>query len=113
MIKRRRENYTKLLRGLEGLPGSRPLFAELPDEVVPHMFPLWIENLDTAYSRLEDLATPMQRFGQFLWPGIVESAFPISSEMSHHLVQFPCHQDLTEKEIETIISRIRSALDAS
>jgi hypothetical protein len=110
VVEQRRRNYGILLNGLEDLPGCRPLEPELPDDVVPYMFPLWVDELDEVFSRLEDDAVPMQRFGQFLAPGIDESVCEVSARLSHHALQLPCHQDLSEDELASIIDRVRREL---
>ena len=110
VVDRRRRNYEILLNGLADQAGCRPLNSELPDGVVPYMFPLWVDKLDDVFSRLEDDAVPMQRFGQFLAPGIDESACEVSAQLSHHGLQLPCHQELTDDELASIIDRVRRAL---
>lgn len=113
MIRRRRDNYEQLREGFSGIQNCRSLFEHLPDGVAPHMFPLWIDDLDSVFPLLEDLAVPMQRFGQFLWSGVDETTCRVSSEMSHHLIQLPCHQELSRDEISLILTHVRSALAKS
>ncbi len=110
VIARRRRNYGILLHELENLPACRPLNPELPDDVVPYMFPIWIDKLDRIFPRLEDDAVPMQRFGQFLAPGIDESVCEVSARLSHHALQLPCHQALSEDELASIVDRVRRAV---
>lgn len=110
VITGRRRNYAILLDGLTDLPGCRPLLPELPEDVVPYMFPIWVDRLDRVFSRLEDDAVPMHRFGQFLAPGIDEAVCEVSSRLSRHALQLPCHQDLTREELGSIIDRVRRAV---
>ncbi len=109
---RRRRNYEQLFEGLSGLPNCRPIFADLPKGVVPYLFPLWIESLPHIFSLLEDCGVPMQRFGQFLWHTFEETDCPVSTSYSHHVVQFPCHQDLSSAELESLIAQVRAAISA-
>lgn len=110
VVARRRRNYGILLNGLADLPGCRLLNPDLPDDVVPYMFPLWLDRLDDIFSRLEDDAVPMQRFGQFLAPGVDESMCEVSARHSHHGLQLPCHQELSRDELASIIVRVRRAV---
>ena len=71
-------SLNKEMRWAGGIKGCWPLRPVLPEWVVPHMFPLWVENLDTVFPNLEDLAFPMQRFGQFLSPELDETICPIN-----------------------------------
>ncbi len=74
------------------------------------MLPIWIDDLDRVFPRLEDEAVPMQRFGQFLAPGIDESVCEVSARRSHHSLQLPCHQALSETDLALIIDRVRRAI---
>ena len=111
-VDRRRHNYWALLEGLAGLTGCRPIKSTLPEGVVPYMFPLWIDDLDRLFPRLEDAAVPMLRFGQFLWPEMAEDECPISAALSRHLIQLPCHQNLTDDEIRWVIEQVRNIVGA-
>jgi len=110
LVRRRREHYATLLEATRDLPGCRPLLPDLMDGVVPYMFPLWVERLDEIFPKLEDRAVPMQRFGQFLWEGMDQSICGVSTGLSKHLVQFPCHQELTDSEMDWLISTIRDTV---
>lgn len=107
---RRRQNYARLLQGLSGLQGVRPMFAHLPDGVVPYMFPLVVEGLDDIFADLEDRALPMQRFGQFLFGGTDASSCAVSAAMARSGLQLACHQELRDVEIDWIIDTVRDAV---
>src|SRR3546814_2290961 len=81
-----------LCRMLSGLPGVTLLKPRLEPGVVPYMLPLRIPALRRIFACLEDRAFPMQRFGQFLFPGLDPALCPVSSDLSHHGLQLPCHQ---------------------
>ena len=112
LIESRISNYRRLADAFIGLPGCRVLRPELSEGTVPYMFPLWIDNLDEVFPRLEDEAVPMQRFGQFLWSGVDNTVCEHSVALSKHLVQFPCHQELTSEEIDWIIATVIKTLKA-
>lgn len=113
LAKRRRENYHRMLAHFAGLPGCRPLITNVPDGVVPYMFPLLVDNLAAVFPRLEDLAVPVQRFGQFLWSGVDETTCPHSARYSKHLIQLPCHQDLRDEELDWILATVSNVIKAS
>jgi dTDP-4-amino-4,6-dideoxygalactose transaminase len=48
----------------------------------------------------------MARFGQFPWHGLAPGTCPVSTQLSRHAVQFPCHQELTDHEMQSIIDRV-------
>lgn len=104
---KRRENYLFLLEALSGLPGCRPLFPYLPDGVVPHVFPLLVDNSQKIFPILKHKGVPIIRFGEYLWHGVDESVCPVSMNLSRNLLQFPCHQELKPEEKEWMIAEIR------
>jgi dTDP-4-amino-4,6-dideoxygalactose transaminase len=106
IVSRRRENYETLCRMLSGLPGVTLLKPRLEPGVVPYMLPLRIPALRRMFARLEDRAFPMQRFGQFLFPRLDPALCPVSSDLSHHGLQLPCHQSLRSDEIEWMVERL-------
>ena len=107
VARKRRENYRKLLELVGESPGVRPLFPDLPDTVVPFMAAFWVDRLEEVFPSLEDAALPMQRYGQFLWEGVDETVCPVSVDMSRHLIQLACHQDLTDAELRRIAGAFR------
>ena len=107
IIESRRRNYLRLVQEFSGLLRCRPLFPQLSDNVVPYMFPLWVDHLPDIFATLEDRAVPMQRFGQFPWPGMDPRTCEVTARLSRNLIQLPCHQDLTEEEIVALVDRVR------
>ncbi len=113
ICRKRRENYLRYLTGLGQIPGCRPLFDTLPEGVVPYMFPLWVDALADVFPVLEDRAVPMQRFGQFPWDGMDRATCPVGAACARHLVQFPCHQEMTGRDIDQVIARVRESLEST
>lgn len=107
IITKRRENYLFLLEALSGLPGCNPLFSDLPDGVVPHVFPLLVDNSQKVFPILKHRGVPIIRFGEYLWRGVDETVCSISMNLSRNLLQFPCHQELKSEEKEWMIAQIR------
>ena len=107
VARKRRENYRRIVELVGEAPGLRPLFPDLPDDVVPFMAPFWVDRLEEIFPSLEDAALPMQRYGQFLWDGVDETVCPVSVDMSRHLIQLACHQDLTDAELRRIAGAFR------
>jgi dTDP-4-amino-4,6-dideoxygalactose transaminase len=105
LMERRRRNYRHLLERLSGVPGCRPVFSELPDTVVPYMFPLLVDEPERILSTLKSQGMPI-----FCWEDLAEDVCETSTEYSRHLLQFPCHQELRRHEIEWIATAIREAV---
>lgn len=103
---RRRDNYRTICAALSGQPAITPVKPELEAGVVPYMVPLRIPALRRIFAQLEDRAVPMQRFGQFLSTELDDALCPVSSDLSHHGLQLPCHQNLLPEEIQWMIDRL-------
>lgn len=110
IILRRRKHYQRLLDACNAIPGCHPLFSVLPEKVVPYAFPLVIDEPERVFPMLKLAGVPIIRFGEALWPGVNESICPISVEFSRKVFQFPCHQELSQAELEWMIDTIRRAL---
>ena len=110
IVRNRRENFKKLLVALGDLPGCRPLFSTLPDEVVPHVFPLVMDAPEVVFPRLKGVGVPVIRFGEFLWSGMEKGLCPVSEDYSRRIFQFPCHQDLNDTELDWMIARIQEIM---
>lgn len=110
IVGNRRKNYLRLLSRLGSIHGCRPLFGALPDDVVPHVFPLVMENPETVFPRLKADGVPVIRFGEYLSEDMEKGLCPVSEDYSMRVFQFPCHQDLKDEELEWMIGRIEEAL---
>lgn len=108
LVERRRRHYASLVHAFSGLAACRPLLPQLPEGVVPYMFPLWVDRLAEVFATLEDHAVPMQRFGQFLWPAAKGEACTVSRRLSQQVLLLPCHQELHDTEIATLVDKVRA-----
>ncbi|GGF10740.1 perosamine synthetase [Aliidongia dinghuensis] len=112
IAERRRQAYALYQEGLAGVPGCAMPFQPTADEV-PFMAPVWVDDLDRWHPRWLERRLPMQRFAEFLWPDLPADTCPVARDLSRHLVQFPCHQDLEPAEIRSIIETIRTDLSSA
>ena len=108
IIEARRKNYLKLQQALADIQHTRPLFEHLPEGVVPLVFPLYVEAPALTFSVLKNAGVPIWRFGEYLDPAISESVCSNSVDLSAHVFQFPCHQELSENELDWMIEIIAS-----
>lgn len=98
---RRRKNYQKWTAALTTTPHCRPLFPELPEGCIPYMFPLYIDQPETQFYHLKQLGVPVWR-----WDSIAASACPTANDYRLHLLHLPCHQSLSEAELDWMIAAI-------
>jgi hypothetical protein len=95
---RRRSNYRRWLAGVTALPHCRPLFPQLPDGCVPYMFPLLIDHPASHFHVLKKLGMPIGR-----WDDTADSNCAISSRYRDHLIHLPCHQALSERDLDWMV----------
>lgn len=110
IIELRRARYQYYLHELRDLPGLRFLHPRLPDEVVPLIVPIYFENTKKVFRELKLKGVPIWRFGEFLDAKITSRLCPQSINFSKNLLQFPCHQELTDEEVTWIVKEIKLAL---
>ncbi|MGR8932728.1 MAG: DegT/DnrJ/EryC1/StrS family aminotransferase, partial [Gammaproteobacteria bacterium] len=101
----RRKHYIQLLEGIREIQYLTPLFPELPDHVIPYMFPVILDSERTNFGRLKRAGIPIWR-----WEELAESDCAISQHYRLHLLQLPCHQDLTTTEMNWIIKQLGEIL---
>jgi perosamine synthetase len=109
----RRRHYQRLQDALAGLPGCRPLHAALPERVYPWVFPLYVDLPEPVFASLKNDGVPIVRFAEYLWQGVDATVCSASVDLSRHVLQFPCHQELQEQELDWMIDKIKAALLAA
>ena len=107
----RRENYKLLAEAVRDFAGVRPLFADLPESVVPYVFPAVFDASDSHL--------PLRRAGipAVSWEGVRHAMadkreFPGAGFLYDHAVFLPVHQELTRADLESIARAVR-AVNAS
>lgn len=99
---RRRERYRQWARAIMNLPYCRPLQATLPEDCIPYMFPLLIDHPVPYFYWLKRLGVPIYR-----WDSQVISNCPVASHYRLHLLHLPCHQSLTDDEMDWMIAAVQ------
>ncbi|QKE39224.2 DegT/DnrJ/EryC1/StrS family aminotransferase [Ferrovum myxofaciens] len=113
IVEKRRENYQTLLEASVNLPGCHPLFPHLPEGIVPHVFPLVMDQPLAVFGKLKFAGVPIIRFGEFLWDKMEKGTCPISEDYSRRIFQFPCHQSLQKHELNWMIQVLSAVLTGS
>ena len=110
IVARRRANYLRLELALGRLAGCRPLFARLPEDVCPWLYPLVVEQPEAVFGRLLEAGVPVTRFAETLWPGVDAGVCANSAGLSRQVLAFPCHQELRPQELDWLIAQVTKAL---
>lgn len=98
----RRARYRQWAQATMNLPYFRPLYAELPENCIPYMFPLLIDHPDPHFYWLKRLGLPIYR-----WDSLAVSTCPTANHYRLHLLHLPCHQSLTDDEMDWMIAVVR------
>lgn len=107
LAERRRANYQRLLDTVAELPHCRALFPALPGQAVPYMFPLHINKPDPHFFQLKRLGVPVGR-----WDDLAASACPVAVGYRLHLIHLPCHQALSELQMDWMCRALELTLRA-
>ena len=104
-IRCRRENYERWVQAVAAVPNCHALFPILPADCAPYMFPLYIDYPDPHFYWLKHLGVPIWR-----WDEMADSGCPISQDYRLHLLHLPCHQALTEIQMDWMTAAIAKTL---
>ena len=112
IVAHRRRNYRQLEQALAGIPGCRPLFAQLPERACPWLFPLLVDDPEPVFARLCAWGVPVTRFASTLWAGVDSGTCPAAAQLSRRVLALPLHQELLDGELAWLATRAREALQA-
>lgn len=101
LVQARRRNYQRVVRGLQSIPALK-LFAMPPaDAFVPYVVPVLLSDPPRQFARLKELGVPMWRW-EYSQLGICQ----VTDWYSRAMIQLPCHQSLTDAEIDRMLELI-------
>jgi hypothetical protein len=100
----RRRNYAYLLSRIGGIQGVAPLFAALPETVVPYNFPLLCDDAPGVAERLRAHGVSVARFGEFFWDEQDRVPGTVADTYSRGCIQLPIHQSVTCDDLDYIVS---------
>jgi len=108
-IARRRAAYTDMLKAFSNMPGCHAVLPVLPEGVAPYVFPLWVDQPDAAWPQMQQTGLPVMRWDE-LSTDAGDVRCNVTSGFAHHLIQIPCHQGLTRRELSDLIAGVSSAI---
>lgn len=104
-ITRRQENYRRWVQALSDMHNCHGLYPEIPSNVVPYMFPLYLDTPMPHFYWLKQLGVPVWR-----WDEMAISNCPVAADYRLHLLHLPCHQSLSEDEMAWMLAAVRKTL---
>lgn len=107
----RRRRFEQWLEAVRDLSGCRPLYPQLPVGTVPYMFPLVVDEPRLHFMPLKRLGLPIWRWDNMALPlGVPECK--VSQAYRLAVFQLPCHQELTDRDMDWMMAALRSRLAA-
>lgn len=97
--RRRRKIFEQLAKNINNPQVGSPLYTELGDSV-PYVFPFLLED-ERHFDTLRKQGIQILR-----WEELADSDCAISKGYRSRLIQLPCHQQLTDQQIDTMIDTI-------
>ena len=101
-IDARRAAYRALRAGLDGVVGVRPIALASPDLTVPYMLPVVLGDPEIQFPAIKESGVPVWR-----WEYSQRGYCRVTDWYAQALIQVPCHQALSESDIERIVSVLR------
>lgn len=105
IVQERRENY-KILQSEITDDNIYPLFPCLPEHVCPYVFPIIVKNnRDLIIERLLKKGIPVYSWPDFP-PEVLKNNEEVNIEakwLGEHIILFPIHQSLSEKQMRYIV----------
>lgn len=108
-IDQRRKNFTSYLEAFRDSERAHPLHPELPDDAVPYVFPLWVDDPEHVYAAIRARRLPVFRWDR-LWPGTPDLKGDVGGVWSKHVLQLLCHQSLSSHDIHAVSDEIKNLL---
>ena len=102
----RQRNFKILKDNLSELANGRLLFDLNDGRSVPYIVPVEIDRPEKDHGKLLEARVPVWR-----WEYLASGVCPQSNYYSQSLLQFPCHQSLSDQELEVLIDRIKAVLN--
>ena len=108
IARRRRSNFQYLAERLDGIVS--PIFRELPPGVCPLSFPIRVENRAEVTERLVQLGIEAVPLWARHHPILPEGSSPEVDDMRRTSLKLPCHQDLTNRELDRVVEGVKLVL---
>ncbi|MES9869702.1 MAG: DegT/DnrJ/EryC1/StrS family aminotransferase [Sedimenticola sp.] len=101
---RRRANFKYFLNETKDLR-ARQLYSDLPDQVIPYVFPMLLDDPERDFPKLKMAELPILR-----WEELAVTDCEVSEEYRKRLIQIPCHHSITPEGLNWIACKLKEIL---
>lgn len=106
IVSLRRRNYAYLAQLLADIPGVRVLHKVLPEDAVPYVLPVLVDNPEAKYHQLRAAEVPVYRW-EDVWPTTPRLRGDVGQLWARGVFQLGCHQDLSLENLQSIAQQVR------
>lgn len=97
VISKRKDNFKFMLEQLKTSDSAVPVFDDLPDEVCPSLFPVFVKERDKAHEVLTRNGIFCFKAWSVFYPGMPWDQFPASVYLKKHIISIPIRPEISEK----------------
>lgn len=110
--RKRRVNYRKLLELLSCYSFLKIFYPELPDEVIPHNFPVIVKNgkREELYFKLIEAGIPVIALYYRMISPVITGNYENAHFLSENILNFPIHQDTDFSDLAYIADKVKEAM---
>lgn len=106
LINTRKKNYRTLLEGVQSISNIEPVYKELPKEVCPLFFPIYIY---AQRDQVREKLIEHKIYCPIHWPISSQSRRLSNSRKVTSILSIPCDQRYNENDMKRIISLLKSS----
>lgn len=106
VVARRRHNFLYLHEHVQRISGLDPLFRDLPQDVCPWVYPLFVRDVPDAHLHLRKLGVPAVTWGGVRVEGLSKEEFPDADFLYSNLVFLPVHQNLSIQDLQCMLNAL-------
>ena len=111
-IAARQANFRTYQRLLAGVPGARPLIAELPEGACPLNMPVLVADRDRLARELGELGIAVAPWWAGYHRALDFTPFAEARHLKDNVLALPLHQGLTEAQIAAVVAALKERLQA-
>lgn len=110
----RRSNYKYLLNLLKDIEGIAVLYKDLEDGICPQTLPVIVQNYDrnSLYHEMNNLGFGMVSLYHTMIKQLNGFSSEAASVLSKKIINFPIHQDVSESDIDNMVSELKKIINA-
>lgn len=108
IVEVRRRNYHYLLGQLRDV--APPLVPRLQAGVCPLFYPMIVRDKELIVRKLEAVGIEAIDFWHYFHPACDPKQFPDAAWLREHVLEVPCHQDLTPRRMAYVARMVREVV---